>query len=311
MEQEVLVGTEDLVEIRISLERTDRELVETEGESEKLLREIRDLEVEIARMSQQTLTSRRHINRLQSDLKSLDKEQKRLGAEAVAERDVGEKVRRYTGDGDRQYLTGLKVGGKHILILVDASASMLDETVVNVIRRRNMDDARKRVAAKWRRALASTDWLISNLPPGGKFQLYTFDTTASPTLPSSKGKWLSTARREDLEGAVNGLYKVVPDGGTSLYRAFAVAQRLTPKPDNVLLITDGLPTQGRKRPSGTTVTGEQRLKHFLNARQALPSGVPVNTILLPMEGDAYAAAAFWRLALDTRGSMITPARDWP
>ena len=43
----------------------------------------------------------------------------------------------------------------------------------------------------------------------------------------------------------------------------------------------------------------------------LPAGIPVNTLLLPMEGDAYAAAAFWRLAVDTGGSFITPARDWP
>jgi len=33
--------------------------------------------------------------------------------------------------------------------------------------------------------------------------------------------------------------------------------------------------------------------------------------LLPMEGDAYAAAAFWKLAVDTNGSFLTPARDWP
>jgi hypothetical protein len=43
----------------------------------------------------------------------------------------------------------------------------------------------------------------------------------------------------------------------------------------------------------------------------LPAGVPVNTILLPMEGDAWAAAAYWRLALDTQGSFMAPARDWP
>jgi len=33
--------------------------------------------------------------------------------------------------------------------------------------------------------------------------------------------------------------------------------------------------------------------------------------LLPMEGDAYAAATFWKLAVDTNGSFLTPARDWP
>jgi hypothetical protein len=30
-----------------------------------------------------------------------------------------------------------------------------------------------------------------------------------------------------------------------------------------------------------------------------------------MEGDPMAASAFWRLAQTTRGSLISPAEDWP
>jgi hypothetical protein len=103
----------------------------------------------------------------------------------------------------------------------------------------------------------------------------------------------------------------VPADGTSLYNAFAVAGKLSPRPDNILLITDGLPTQGRDRPGGTTVSAAERLVLFGKAAGVLPAGIPVNTLLLPMEGDAYAAAAFWRLAVDTGGAFITPARDWP
>ena len=32
------------------------------------------------------------------------------------------------------YLTGMRVGGQRILILVDASSSMLDEQLVNILR---------------------------------------------------------------------------------------------------------------------------------------------------------------------------------
>ncbi len=53
------------------------------------------------------------------------------------------------GEGDRQYLTELKMGGKHVLFLVDASASMLGRTYVNVIRYRNMEDSQKIKAPKW------------------------------------------------------------------------------------------------------------------------------------------------------------------
>ena len=114
-----------------------------------------------------------------------------------------------------------------------------------------------------------------------------------------------------MSAVVRELTRVVPEEGTSLYQAFAVVDRLNPRPDNVLLVTDGLPTQGDRKPSGTTVSPEQRLVHFEQAARKLPSGIPVNTILLPMEGDAYAAAAYWKLALDTKGAFLTPTRDWP
>ena len=42
-----------------------------------------------------------------------------------------------------------------------------------------------------------------------------------------------------------------------------------------------------------------------------PRGVPVNTILFPMEGAPMAASAYWKLAMATRGSYLAPASDWP
>jgi len=311
LEQEVILGQENMVQARNTLETTTDELARTEGESERIIQTIRSLKLEIARMERETLASREDINRLSSDLKSLDSEQKRLGAEAPGERDAGDKVREVRGEGDRQYLTGLKMGGERILVLVDASASMLDETIINVIRRRNMDEASRRSAPKWRRALATADWVVSNLPSGSQFQLYTFNTRAAAASQGSGGRWLQASSRQDVDGAVAGLRRTVPGEGTSLHHAFGVAGKLTPRPDNIILVTDGLPTQGSSAPSATTVSAEERLRHFERAARSVPSGVPVNTILLPMEGDAWAAAAYWKLAVQTRGSFMTPARDWP
>jgi hypothetical protein len=311
VEREVLAGKDDLVAARNSLASTDEQLAATQGAADQVIEKISRLRLEIASLDRETLASREHVNQLTTDLKRLDSEHKRLGAEAALEGNAGDKVREFRGEGDRQYLTGLKLGGRHTLILVDVSASMLDETVVNVVRRRNMDDASKRGAPKWRRALATAEWLMSNLPAGASFQLYAFNTTARAAARGSEGKWLATASRQDLENAVSGLRRTVPADGTSLYNAFAVAGKLSPRPDNILLITDGLPTQGRDRPGGTTVSAAERLVLLGKAAGVLPGGIPVNTILLPMEGDAYAAAAFWRLAIDTGGSFLTPARDWP
>jgi hypothetical protein len=152
---------------------------------------------------------------------------------------------------------------------------------------------------------------VSNLPATARFQLYRFNTTAQATVSGSDGKWLQVSSRSDLNAAVNALREVIPGGGTSLYHAFAAAKKLSPRPDNILLVTDGLPTQGSSKPATTTVTSKQRLDHFDKAVRALGKDIPVNTILLPMEGDAWAAAAFWKLAINSRGSFMTPSRDWP
>lgn len=311
LEKEVLVGERDLVEARNSLQATEREIVLMQGQSERVIDTTKETELEIARMSRDTLASREHVNQLTTDLKSMDKVQKRLGAAAAADRDSGEKVREFKGEGDRQYLTGLKMGGKRILILVDASASMLDETIINVIRRRNMDAASRISAPKWQRALNTADWLVSNLPPTSQFQLYSFNTSARAAFAGSDGKWLQASTRADVDGAVSALHQLAPAGGTSLYHAFSVARALSPPPDNILLITDGLPTQGRSKPTSTTVSSDKRLDHFEKAARVLGGKIPVNTILLPMEGDAWAAAAFWQLAIASRGSFMTPSRDWP
>ena len=311
LEKEVLIGEEDLVEARNSLEATEQEIVLMQGQADRVIETTRELEIEIARMSNETLASKEHINQLSTDLKSLDKVQKRLGAAVEADRDAGERVREFKGEGDRQYLTGLKMGGKRILILVDASASMLDETIVNIIRRRNLDAASRINSPKWQRTLKTSDWLVSNLPVDTKFQLYSFNTRAKATLSGTDGNWLETSKRTDIDGAISALRQIAPEGGTSLYHAFTAAKELSPPPDNILLITDGLPTRGRSKPTSTTVSADKRLDHFEQAAKVLNGKIPVNTILLPMEGDAWAAAAFWALAINSEGSFMTPSRDWP
>jgi hypothetical protein len=105
--------------------------------------------------------------------------------------------------------------------------------------------------------------------------------------------------------------QIAPANGTSLHKAFAAIRTLKPKPDSVILLTDGLPTQGDRPSGGNVISGEDRLALFGQSIRRIPLNTPVNTLLLPMEGDPFAAAAFWRLAIDTRGSFITPSQDWP
>jgi hypothetical protein len=308
-ELEVLAGRRDLVQARNTLDEITAELAKTEGLSRKILQAFSEKRLELADRDKQTLASREHVNKLKADLKSLEEDVKRLQAGAKRAEELGRNLRPFPGQGDRQYLTGLKMGGQRILILVDASASMLDETVVGVIRRRNMSSAEKLRAPKWRQAVATVDWLTANLPQDSRVQIYVFNESAGPLLEG--GTWLEARDIDRLNQAVEKLRRLPPEKGTSLINAFEAAAKMSPAPDNLFLLTDGLPTMGKDKPSGSRVSADKRLSLFRDAVKRLPAGLPVNTILLPMEGDPMAASEFWRLAVDTRGSFMCPAKDWP
>jgi hypothetical protein len=310
-ELEVTAGNKHLVELKNSYQATDEKLVVARGRSAEVLAQIQKITEELADLRNQTLARKQHINELQADLQSLDKEHRRLGAEQQADQERGRKIRRFEGEGNRQYLTGLKLGGKRVLLLLDVSASMLDTTIVNVIRRRNMDNAIKKSSPKWQQAIKTMEWLIANLPPDSSLQIYGFNTKAFALLPETSGKWIPATDSETLAGMVAAMHRHVPAQGTSLADGFKAAAALLPRPDNILLITDGLPTRDTGKSRYKVVSGEQRIKFFDRAVKLLPRNIPVNTILFPMEGDPMAAVLFWKLAVDTHGSFLTPTRDWP
>ena len=313
MRQELVVdaGRRHLVELKNSVRAVDEEFIMARGRSAEMLDRIKEIELELADLQNQTLARKKHINELQSDLKSLDKEHRRLGAELEADQAGGRKIRRFEGEGNRQYLTGLKLGGKRVLLLLDVSASMLDRTIVNIIRRRNMDDKTKRTSPKWQQALKTAEWLVANLPADSSLQVYGFNTASFPILSETAGQWISVTDNAMVGKMMAALHKQVPEAGTSLENSFKAAASIRPRPDNILLLTDGLPTQGTGKISKKTVSGDQRLKYFDRAVKELPEDTPVNTILFPMEGDPMAAAMFWKLAVDTKGSFLTPTSDWP
>lgn len=220
-------------------------------------------------------------------------------------------IRTFVGEGNREYLTGMQLGGRRVLILLDVSASMLGERIVNVIRRRNMDDNAKRRAAKWQQAMDTVDWLTARFLPGSQYQIIAFNTSAKAVLKGSDRRWLDSNNLAELERAIQSVRSLIPEGGSSLERAMLALNALNPRPDNVFLITDGLPTQGLKAPGRSTVTGRQRLRLFEQAVARIPRGLPINVILLPMEGDPMAPSAYWQVAQITRGSFLSPASDWP
>jgi hypothetical protein len=312
LEEEVLVGTRNLVVLRNTLQKTEAETAQSAARASTLIDEVGSAREEALRVGATSMAQREHINRLKADLKQLEEGTKRLQAGALEQaKPAGERVRAFRGTGNRQYITGIRLKGKHILVLMDRSASMMHAELDKILKLRNQNAGLRRSTAKWRQTLDIADWLSTQFPPGSKFQMYGFNTTAAPVIPESAGKWLDPADPKVLAQAVDAMRGLVPEGGTSLINAYEVMRNLSPRPDQVVLVTDGLPTQGKDKGLRRYVNVAQRTRLFDEARRSLPAQVPVDVILLPMQGDLPAPHAFWTMARETGGNFMMPAADWP
>jgi hypothetical protein len=311
LEIEILDGRKNLVLARNTKERLEDEKVTTEGQIAEIVALIQELRAELSKYDKDTLAKIERVEQLQSDIKSLEDEIKRLLALKSEEEEKGQQIRRFKGEGDRQYLTGLKLGGDRTLILIDRSASMLHREVVNIIRRRNLPEQEQLRSVKWRQAVASVDWLTSQFKAGSEFQMYMFNNTVEPVIPGSDGVWLKADDATQLDEAIRRLRRTVPKNGTNMKAAYEVASKLTPRPDNIILLVDGLPTMDGPEASKPFVTGIERVRLHDNAVRELPRGIPVNVLLFPMEGDYDASMKYWLLSYMSGGSYMSISKDWP
>jgi hypothetical protein len=310
-ELKVLTGRKNLLQLKDALAKMIEDWVTLQGVRDQLVDEIRETEAQAATLAQDSESRRAAIDRLRAELAELEAETERLSAASISPGEAGDRIRSFEGEGNRQYLTGLRMGGRRVVILIDTSTSMLDRTLVNIIRRRNMSAEQQQSAPKWLQVVNTVDWLTTQIAPGTQVQVIGFNDEATSLVPGTDGQWLTVTDGSELETAVQNLRNMHPQGPTSLHAAFDAVRSLEPKPDNVYLLVDGLPTMGEVIPTRAGVTSRERLDHFNRAVRQLPLGVPVNVILFAMEGDPQAAPAFWVLALRTGGSMLAPAEDWP
>jgi hypothetical protein len=313
IEEEVLDGRKNLVRLRTKVDERRQRMSNLEIEAKRLQAMIDELKEKLSELDEASLASMQSVDQLQADIDRLEEAKKRLLSEIQEQgAGAGKSVRTYVGEGNRQYLTGMKMDGKRILILVDASASMLGRTYINAIVYRNMSESQKLRTPKWRSVIDAVDWITARMPKESKFQIMAFNTQPWSVVDAPNGTWVPVEDGEKLTGAVNRLRVTAPQSGTSLYNVFNAIRAMEQPPDNIYLLTDGLPTQGKSSPSSEKlVRPENRLKFFMQAVDRLPGNIPVNVLLYPMDGDPDAAGYFWRLAIDSRGSFMTPSRDWP
>ena len=226
------------------------------------------------------------------------------------------------GVGEESYLLGLKVEGRSIGILLDNSASMSDEKLLDIIRSKINSDEEKRAAEKWQRTRRVVRWLLARVPQSAKLSMVSFNESAQVVGPQDR---INAGDSKALNRMVKAVDELTPENGTNLQAALKKIIEINPDMTNLYVITDGLPTLGENGSGlrmfsscdsffgrATTITGECRLNLFKYTIDTAPfRGVQVNVILLPLEGDPAAPDAYWNWAARTGGLFISPARSWP
>lgn len=290
----------------------DRELIYTKIDNNKkkisaLTLERKKIDDDISLFDEKIKLKKDNINQLQQIIKKKPLNQKI---------DIVKNEKSY----EANYIVGLNVKGNKIVILLDSSASMTDEKLIDIIKRKNSDDSEKLIGPKWKRANKIVKWIISRSPEKSTLSLIKFNEDAKYIHKKAFLK----KNKKDVMSVIKGIDKIIPTGSTNLYSGLKLASNINPT--NIYLITDGLPTKGD--PSfvsfnplskcnsiigkSKNISGECRKILFRKTINTINlNKAEVNIILLPLEGDPEASPEFWDWSSKSNGMLISPARNWP
>src|SRR5688500_1660648 len=220
LEEEVKVGTLHLVQLRNTLEKTDEDAATAQARAIRVAAELKTRREQSSAYDEESLARRAHINQLKADIKSLEEGVKRLQGGALDKAPAGTRIKAFRGRGERKYISALQMKGKRILVLLDTSASMMDEDIAKVIRLRNQPEPARRAAQKWRRALDMVEWVTAQLPDNSQFQVIGFNVKAKAVQGSTAGQWLNANDPRVINGVLTAARAITPGDGTSLVNAF-------------------------------------------------------------------------------------------
>ena len=266
------------------------------------------------------------LSQARSDLETAKETVTDLQAQREAQKAVAEESEAVAGQTGQ--LGGIRVQSDRVVILLDRSASMLDHSLVEIVRLRAAHPHYRDTAAKWVTARNTVGWAFKHIDLGSTFQVLSFsdsvtDLSGTAVAPGSTINWLTRGDPGSTFREIQqSIQRTEADGPTNLEAAFELVSTLTPKPKQVILITDGLPTvpgSARLRSirgcsSPARLSPECRARIFDRAvklfRRELPR-TEISTVLLPLEGDAGAMRKYWTFASNAGGRVLTPAPNWP
>lgn len=234
--------------------------------------------------------------------------------------------------GQTGQLGGIQVKDDYVAILLDRSASMLDHSLVEIIRLRGSEAYYRNNAPKWMTAKRTAIWGFKHIDEGKNFVLLTFSDTVQDLdgTEIESSSTLSWKKRGDpgltLQEVANTVQKIEAAGPTDLESVVSLLKTLEPLPRQILLITDGFPTvPGQKRlnsikdcPPSKNLTAKLSSNCRRNIFERVErvfrrdlTRTEINVVLLPLEGDAAAVRKYWELASRHSGRVLAPAPNWP
>lgn len=235
---------------------------------------------------------------------------------ALAQVETPDSAIELAGRGEENYITGMVVEGRQIGILLDRSASMMDENLIAILRSLALTPAQRQRRPKWQRSQQTAKWLLARVPEAANVTVVSFSETAEVMGPNR----INAARDGSaMQAIARDIDQVAPAGGTNLQAGMDALLQANPNITDVYLITDGLPTLGdglslRCRTVATrsrTISSDCRQQLTVATIGRISQRFRMNIILLPLEGDPYAASMYWEWTNATQGRLLVPAEGWP
>ncbi len=272
-----------------------------------------------AELEKKNLAKTRELRQLQQRIEAETQKKSSLEQQVATQQprqtvDVVENIQQSEED----YLIGLKVEGRNIVFLVDYSASMTDEKLIDIITRKFKSSAERQQGPKWQRTVRTVKWLLNRLPERSEVGIVVFNEKA---VALNGGKWTAGKDANGIQSLFDEINGLVPSGATHLGAGLEAVTAKFRSVSDLYIVTDGLPTKGRISAllsagcglSRDTVSGQCRLEFFRSSTNRFLRSYDrkINVILMPLEGDPEAIGAYWALAASTGGTLLAPATGWP
>ncbi len=290
------------------LKSIDRQIVADAAIEDSTKKNLESMQSNLAKNRADIAKSVEELEKIKSEIKDIKVEKKE---DLVESKQINEE----------NYLLGLKVEGQKIAILLDTSASMTNEKLIDIIKTKSSSDKEKQQAKKWVRTKKIVEWLLARLPKESEIIVVAFHEKA--VLLGQQG-WMKAKAASSVSSVLTDLNQLIPQGATNLQIGLDTINKFNPT--NLYLITDGLPTKGESRykslnpfakcssllGKSNTISGDCRVKLFQQTlTESAKPGLHVDVILLPIEGDPDAVNQYWYWTATSGGLVISPANNWP